>query len=230
MTAPAGQGPGHITADGCAVDVYVALPVDAEPDLIAAAVPAGSTVLELGAGAGRVTHELLARGYSVVAVDDSEQMLARIVGAETVLAGIEGLDLGRRFDAVLLCSHLINRPDAVQREEFVATCARHLAPGGYLVIERHDPAWFDTATEAKAEQGGIELALRDVSRPAADRLAATVEYRIGDRVWTQTFTAERMDDLAIETLLARHGLEIERFLDEQRLWIQATQASRPASL
>ena len=51
---------------------------------------------------------LLARGYSVVAVDDSPEMLAHIDTAETVVASIEGLDLRRRFDAVLLCSHLVN--------------------------------------------------------------------------------------------------------------------------
>lgn len=59
---PSGTGPGVITADGCAVDFYAILPVGEEPDLIAQAVPPPATVLELGAGAGRVTRELVARG------------------------------------------------------------------------------------------------------------------------------------------------------------------------
>ena len=57
-----GTGPGAITPDGCAVELYRRLAVGDEPDVIEAAVPAGSTVLELGSGAGRVTVPLAARG------------------------------------------------------------------------------------------------------------------------------------------------------------------------
>lgn len=229
MTAAGGAGPGHITADGCAVDLYAVLPAGPEPDLIAAAVPVGSSLLELGAGAGRITSELVARGYPVVAVDDSAEMLAHVVGAETVVAGIEGLDLGRRFDAVVLGSHLINTSDTVQREEFVAACARHLRPDGCVVIERHDPDWFDTAVEATASYDGIEFGLRDITRPGAGLLSATVDYRIGEQSWTQTFTAERMDDAAIAVLLGRYELEVDRYLDEAKTWIRAIRRSPTAS-
>jgi hypothetical protein len=41
--APRGGGPGPITPDGCAVEVYTALPPQEEPDIISAAVPAGGT-------------------------------------------------------------------------------------------------------------------------------------------------------------------------------------------
>ncbi len=51
-----GTGPGAITPDGCAVELYARLPVGDEPDIIAAAVPAGAHILELGSGVGRVTH------------------------------------------------------------------------------------------------------------------------------------------------------------------------------
>jgi ubiquinone/menaquinone biosynthesis C-methylase UbiE len=82
-----------------------------EPEIVHAAVPAGASILELGAGTGRVTHRLVALGHPVVAVDESAEMLARIRGAETVRARIEELDLGRRFDAVLLASFLVNTAD-----------------------------------------------------------------------------------------------------------------------
>jgi SAM-dependent methyltransferase len=221
VTTPAGHGPGHITADGCAVDVYAALRAGPEPDLIASAVPAGSSILELGAGAGRVTRGLVARGYSVVAVDESAEMLAHIDGAETVVGSIERLDLGRCFDAVLLCSHLINSSDPAQRGQFVATCARHVAPGGCVVIERHASAWFDTVGESTVALDGIEIRLRDVSRPGSDLLAATVEYRLGERFWVQTFTAARLDDLALGKILGRHGLAIDRYLDDAATWVRA---------
>ncbi|WP_206784385.1 bifunctional 2-polyprenyl-6-hydroxyphenol methylase/3-demethylubiquinol 3-O-methyltransferase UbiG [Amycolatopsis sp. MtRt-6] len=80
----------EVTADGSPVDVYLLLPPNA-------------SILELGSGAGRVTHPLLDLGHEVVAVDDSASMLAH-VRAETVCARIGNLDLGRTFDAVLLGS------------------------------------------------------------------------------------------------------------------------------
>ncbi|RPK71851.1 Mg-protoporphyrin IX methyl transferase [Streptomyces sp. ADI95-17] len=79
-----GTGPGAITPDGCAVELYRRLSVGDEPDVIAAAVPAGATILELGCGTGRVTHPLIGRGFEVTAVDESAQMLEHIRGARTV--------------------------------------------------------------------------------------------------------------------------------------------------
>ncbi|MFD7944301.1 class I SAM-dependent methyltransferase, partial [Streptomyces sp. NPDC059744] len=84
-----GTGPGSITPDGCAVELYARLSVGAEPDVIEAAVPAGASILELGCGAGRVTHPLVARGFEVTAVDESAQMLEHIRGARTVRGAIE---------------------------------------------------------------------------------------------------------------------------------------------
>lgn len=216
-----GSGPGHITADGCAVELYAVMHPGREPGLIAAAVPAGATILELGAGAGRVTNALVDCGFDVVAVDDSSEMLAHVTGAQIIVASIEGLDLGRRFNAVLLCSHLINTADVHQREAFVATCARHVRTGGCVVIERHEPAWFDTVTESSAEHDGIRYRLRDVSRPGPDLLSAMVEYRVGSKVWTQSFTAARVDDDVLGDLLARNGLAVDRYLDDDRSWVRA---------
>ncbi|HEY7295719.1 MAG TPA: class I SAM-dependent methyltransferase, partial [Dehalococcoidia bacterium] len=88
--------------DGSPVGLYALLPPDGEPELIHAAVTPGRELLELGCGAGRITHPLLALGHPVVAVDQSAAMLAHVRGAETVLSPIEKLALGRRFAAVLL--------------------------------------------------------------------------------------------------------------------------------
>jgi SAM-dependent methyltransferase len=55
-------------------------------------VPSGASILELGSGAGRVTHPLVELGYAVTAVDESAEMLARVRGARTVRSTIERLD------------------------------------------------------------------------------------------------------------------------------------------
>ncbi|MGH3324371.1 MAG: class I SAM-dependent methyltransferase, partial [Streptomyces sp.] len=93
-----GTGPGEFTPDGCSVEMYVRLPGNGETEIIAAAAPPGATLLELGAGAGRMTRPLLARGFRVTAVDESAAMLAKIEGAPTVRAAIEDLELEQRFE------------------------------------------------------------------------------------------------------------------------------------
>ncbi|HET9557668.1 MAG TPA: class I SAM-dependent methyltransferase, partial [Actinomycetota bacterium] len=75
------MGPGAITPDGCSVELYALLPPMGEPEVVHAAVPPGTSILELGAGAGRMTHRLVELGHPVVAVDESGEMLARVRGA-----------------------------------------------------------------------------------------------------------------------------------------------------
>jgi hypothetical protein len=47
-----GSGPGVITPDGRAVELYALLPPMGEPELVHAAIPAGASILELGPGPG----------------------------------------------------------------------------------------------------------------------------------------------------------------------------------
>lgn len=57
--------------------------------------PAQADILELGCGVGRVTHPLLRRGFTVTAVDESQQMLERVRGARTICSPIETLEPDR---------------------------------------------------------------------------------------------------------------------------------------
>jgi SAM-dependent methyltransferase len=167
---PHGDGPGAITPDGCSVEFYAALAPGQEPRIVHDAIPERATILELGAGAGRVTHALLALGHPVVAVDESPEMLERIRDAETVLARIEDLDLGRRFDAVLFASYLLNVPDQEWRRTLLAACRRHVSDNGCVLVQRHEPEWFDTAAPFEHHyddlpQGELVYRMRDVTRP-----------------------------------------------------------------
>ena len=225
-----GTGPGPITPDGCAVELYALLQPMGEPEVVHAALPAGASILELGAGAGRVTHPLVALGHPVVAVDESAEMLARVRGAETVRARIQHLDLGRRFDAVLLASFLVNTGDPELRRRFLATCRRHVGDGGCVLLQRHPPGWFDDAAEGEGVAGGVLHRLRDLRRPGPGLLAATVEYRVGERVWTQAFTAERLDDPALAAALAEAGLAVDAYLTGDGSWVRAVPAPRGEAL
>jgi len=229
VTISTGSGPGAITPDGCAVELYALVPARDEPEIIDAASPPKASILELGCGAGRVTHPLIALGHSVVAVDESPEMLAHIHGARTVVSRIEDLDLSLGFDVVVLSSHLVNVPDDDQRRAFLATCARHVLETGCVVIQRHPVSWFDTLAPSRRSRpaggdGGepIMFVLDGISRPAPDLVAATAEYLVGDRRWTQTFVARRLDDAQLNTALAQVGLRLDdAYLTDDGSWVRA---------
>lgn len=222
MTTPHsnGTGPGVITPDGCAVDFYALMPALGEPAIVHEAAGPGASILELGSGAGRVTHPLVTLGHPVVAVDESPEMLSHVRDAETVRARIEDLALDRRFDTVLLASHLINT-DEPTRSTFLEVCRRHVADDGCVIIQQHAPAWFAAASDTENTRDGVIYRLRDVSRPAPDQISATVEYVAGDRRWTQTFTTNRLDEDRLLAELAGAGLRLDRYLTDDRSWFRA---------
>jgi SAM-dependent methyltransferase len=229
-SADRGSGPGPITPDGCAVELYALLPPMGEPELVHAAIPAGASILELGAGAGRMTARLVELGHPVVAVDESAEMLAHVRGAETVRARIQDLELGRRFDAVLLASFLVNTPDRALRDGFLRACGEHVADDGQVLVQRHPPAWFDDAAEGEQTIEGITFRLRDLGRPGPGLLAATAEYQVGERVWTHTFTTERLDDGALAAALAGAGLAVDAYLTGDGSWVRALPSARGEAL
>lgn len=221
-----GTGPGVITPDGCAVEFYALLPPGQEPEIVHAAAPSTrASVLELGAGTGRIADALVELGHPVVAVDESPEMLAHVRRAETACAQIESLALGRRFDVVLLASHMINAPEESIRRTFLETCARHVSDEGCVIIQQHPPGWFTSIAESEDEAGGIAFRLRRLSRPAPGLVSATAEYQAGDRVWTHSFTAARLDEPALHAALGDAALAFDRYLTDDHQWLRAVPAN-----
>jgi SAM-dependent methyltransferase len=116
---------------------------------------------------------------------------------------------------------LINTDDIPARTAFLAACRRHVADDGGVIIQQHAPEWFAIAADAENARDGIIFRMRDVSRPAPNLVSATVEYVDGDQVWTQTFTARRLDDTELAAVLADAGLRLDRYLTEDRTWLRA---------
>ena len=86
-----------------------------------------------------------------------------------------------------------------------------------------------------AAPAGISFRLCDLSRPGPGLLAATVEYRVGERIWTRSFTAERLDDAALaaalaEAGLAEAGLAVDAYLTGDGSGVRAVPASRGSAL
>ena len=210
-----------IAPDGSPVAVYRALP--AEPDLsrLRSVLPTGCSVLDLGAGVGRLANPLAAAGHQVVAVDESSEMLSHVQGPERIQADIWSLDLGRRFDAVLALSHLINDPSRERRVELLGVGRRHLRDGGVLVVQRYPPAW--RPTDGSSTNGAVEIRLHDVVGRNG-RFTAAVTYSVGSRSWSQPFEAAIVDDGELASLAVATGLIVTGYLDDERAWVSLTTA------
>ena len=138
--------------------------VHGEADLVLSLGP--RSVLDAGCGTGRVAIELHRRGLDVVGVDLDPAMLARarakFPDVGWVHADLVDVDLGRRFDAVVLAGNVMIYLEPGTESAVVANLARHLEPGGALVAGfelqpgRYDLASYDDAAAA----AGLTLAER----------------------------------------------------------------------
>ncbi|ETW24133.1 class I SAM-dependent methyltransferase [Mycobacterium gastri] len=142
------------TADGSLVELYRRMPPTGEAEQLHALLPPRSSVLELGAGTGRIADPLAQLGHRVTAVDDSARMLAEVRHARPVRARIEDLQLDERFDAVLLATNLIHYRGDDLRRAVLTSIARHLKPTGKAVIQWKPPPYWAARpsgwTESKA--------------------------------------------------------------------------------
>ena len=219
-----GTGPGAITPDGCAVELYARLPVGDEPDIIAAAVPAGAHILELGSGVGRMTHPLLVRGFTVTAVDESPEMLERVRGARTICSPIEDIDLGETFDVVMLASFLVHAGDVEVRRGLLRTCARHVVDGGCVLIQREGDDYHTNLPRERVDPSGFTLRIVS-SEPVGDGVRSVrAEYEFPDAAWTQTFLARPLTREDFEEALEEAGLGVDRYLTEDGVWVRAVPA------
>lgn len=179
-------------------------------------------VLEIGAGDGSVTADLLSRGYSVTATEMSsasiESMESRFGSDEHFSAVHDPGDLsglaGARFDAVLFASVLHHIPDYLASIE--GAFAGHLRPGGALVSIQ-DPLWYprmEARTKRISElaymswrltQGEL---LRGAKTRIRRRLSGLSEDAPGDAVEYHV-VRDGVDEEAIAMLLGERFSEVE---------------------
>jgi SAM-dependent methyltransferase len=213
----------QLTPDGCPIELYTRLPAGRTPKFIHDAITAGANILELGAGAGRITLPLIELGHEVVAVDESADMLAHIKNSPTVNTRIEDLALDRRFDVVLLMSHLIEKPDIEQSRAFLRACRKHVADHGQVLIQRDTPDWDYRAepTFTRTGVGGCSITLHDLSVSPSGVLTFNLDYQVDGSTWSQTVVTRPMDDETLVHELALADLELDSFITSDRSWIRA---------
>lgn len=186
-----------------AADVYARARPDYPEQALDWLVPAHAReVLDLGAGTGKLTAQLAARGLSVTAVEPSDRMRAELeaalAGRVTALAGrAERIPLpDSSVDAVLVAQawHWVDPARAVPE------VARVLRPGGRLGLLWNSR---DERVPWVAELGRI-LARpgepTDAARAAAEHARLGPPFGLAERFetgrWTQTLAPEGLVELA----------------------------------
>ncbi len=108
-------------------------------ELIRARRPGARTLLDVACGTGAHLEHLAAR-YEVEGLDADQGMLAvareRLPTVQFHEADMADFDLGRRFDAVVCLFSSIGYVKTEERlRSAIAAFARHLEPGGIVVVE-----------------------------------------------------------------------------------------------
>jgi SAM-dependent methyltransferase len=147
----------------------------------AAGGPAEGPLLEVACGTG-LHLQALAAHYEVEGLDLDEGLLAvarrRLPGVPLHHADMRDFDLGRRFGVVTCLFSSIGYGKTVEEmRRAVAAMARHVAPGGALVVE----PWFEpeviqhgrVGVQTHEEPG---LAVARVARTVVDGLISTIEF------------------------------------------------------
>jgi len=190
----------------------------------------GGPVLDVGAGTGRVTLHLAARGHEVVALDRSAALIAALaerargLPVETVVADAREFDLGdRRFGLILVpmqTVQLLDGPDG--RARFLRCARAALAPGGLLAIAIADA--LETFDEIRCmppppdmrEIDGIVYASRPVSvseepeGAVIRRIRETVDVTGHRTVEEDLIRLDHLDPATLEAEGAAAGFRVDR--------------------
>jgi SAM-dependent methyltransferase len=129
-------------------------------------------VLEFAIGTGRIAVPLAERGVEVVGIDNSEPMLKRLrekTGAiEAVVGDMAETRLDGEFSLVyLIFNTIFNLTSQDGQVACFENAARHLAPGGWFVIEARVPEIQrlpvgQTVLPWRADPGGMSYYVYDV--------------------------------------------------------------------
>jgi SAM-dependent methyltransferase len=105
----------------------------------------GDPVLDVGAGTGRVTLDLVRAGHRVTALDREPALLDELMrradgangagGVATVTADARDFDVAERFPLVIVPMQTIQLlGGAAGRAAFLTCARRHMTPGGVLAV------------------------------------------------------------------------------------------------
>lgn len=199
---------------------------------LTAGLPAGTRVLDLGCGTGRLAVAFARRGFVVTGIDPAAASLdfarARPDGDRVrwIEADARTLAIGERFDLITMTGNAfqaLTGPD--DPAALIATLQRHLAPGGRFVFETRNPPveewrlWTFEATHRvirHPEMGEIEIwdEAEATDDPAIVRVATIHVFRATGRRLVSRFLLRFTPKAEIERLLAAAGLTSDPWLGD----------------
>lgn len=147
----------------------------AEADYVARLLGDARSILELGCGTGRHAELLASKGFDVLGVDRSEEMLA-VARRRTAprLAFAHGdaqtFRAGRTFDAVISLFHVVSyQVEQPELQAMLATARTHLPDGGTFLFD----VWYGPAVLTERPERRVRQFENDqlaVTRTAEPRM------------------------------------------------------------
>ncbi len=182
-------------------------------------------LLDLAAGAGRLTLPLLASGRRVVALELSPTMVAllhaRLLDAPgrmrdrcTVLLGdMREFDIGQEFGAAVLGTTSISLLDEQGRSQLYERVLAHLGPGGRFLVSTVDLAagagGTDLVREVSGHSGRTYRMAESLSDDGTTRTVAIMPTATGREPLVVCASVVQVVPLAdLTTELARHGFVV----------------------
>lgn len=161
--------------------------------------PEAVSILDVGCGTGGHLRHFAEDFAEVEGVDLAEGMLAvarrELPGIPVRTGDMRSFDLGRRYDAVVsLFSAVGNLVGQDELDATLATFARHLVPGGVVVVE---PWWFPENFTPNHIGGSVTT--------VSGRTVARVSHTVRD-----SEAASRMD---VHYVIGEAGKGVQHFSD-----------------
>jgi SAM-dependent methyltransferase len=201
----------------------------AEADVVASTVkarePEAATLLDVACGTGEHLRSLRGHFTHVEGLEQSPDMrsvaMRKLPDVPVHAGDMRDFDLGSRFDAVCsLFSAVSYLPATADLDAAIATMARHLRPGGVLVI---DPWWFpDQFLDGFTDESEVRDEQRVVRRRSHSRGEGKVvrheaEYHVTEPSGTWSFRAVQLLTMFTRaeylTAFARAGCSVEYLED-----------------
>ncbi len=147
--------------------------VHGEATFVNATLAPPARVLDAGCGTGRIAMRLHEQGYDVVGVDVDAAMLGeareQAPGLDWREADLATMDLGERFDLVLLAGNVIPLLEPATLRAVAERLAAHAAPGasvvcGFGLDAGHLPAGCPITPLAEVDEAFAEAGLEPTGR------------------------------------------------------------------
>ncbi|MGI8873493.1 MAG: hypothetical protein ACR2KP_04035 [Egibacteraceae bacterium] len=108
---------------------------------------------------------------------------------------------------MVLASHPVNVAGPAVRRSSLETASRHVRPAGGVFVQHWSPE--GELADRGARAGGVHIAFRILDQ-RGEEFDGQVASTIGERSWTQTFTATVLDEDALDAALAQVRLRRRR--------------------